>query len=195
MALLRSHIAGPTDPVINGGSVLLRQPQMGDYAEWAQLREVSRNFLAPWEPLWLPDELTRTAFRRRVRHYVRELQDESGYAFFLLRASDLAIMGGLTLSNVRRGVTQAGTLGYWIGQPHAGQGHMTAGVRAFLPFVFETLRLHRLEAACLLRNEASIRLLERVGFQREGLARRYLKINGTWQDHLLYGLIDTDPVS
>lgn len=194
MALLRSPLSTNTDPVIYGDTVLLRQPQMADYAEWAELRELSRNFLAPWEPLWLPDELTRTAFRRRVRHYIRELQEESGYAFFLFRASDQTLLGGLTLSNVRRGVTQAGTLGYWVGQPYAGRGYMSAGVRALLPFVFETLRLHRLEAACLLNNEASIRLLEHAGFQREGIARRYLKIGGAWQDHLLYALLDTDPI-
>lgn len=195
MALLRSYSTAGAEPVIDGGSVILRPPLMSDYADWAQLRALSRDFLAPWEPSWLADELTRAAYRRRIRHYLRELQEESGYAFFLLRASDRRLLGGLTLSNVRRGVTQAATLGYWIAAPHAKKGHMTAAVRALLPFVFDDLQLHRLEAACLLTNEPSIRLLQRVGFRREGVARRYLKINGIWQDHILYALLETDPVT
>ena len=115
-----------------------------------------------------------------------------GYALFIFSAASGALVGGLTLCNVRRGVTQACTLGYWIGAPHAHKGYMTAAVRAVIPFVFDSLELHRLEAACLPANVASIKLLERTGFIREGMARRYLKINGVWQDHLLYALLDSD---
>ena len=75
---------------------------------------------------------------------------------------------------------------------HAQKGYMTAAVRAVIPFVFDSLELHRLEAACLPANVASIKLLERTGFTREGIARRYLKINGVWQDHLLYALLESD---
>src|SRR3972149_2462202 len=92
----------------------------------------------------------------------------------------------------RRGVTQSCTLGYWIGAKYAQQGYMTAAIRAVTPFVFDSLELHRLDAACLPSNAASIKLLEKTGFKREGLARRYLRINGVWQDHLLYALLDTD---
>jgi ribosomal-protein-alanine N-acetyltransferase len=93
----------------------------------------------------------------------------------------------LTLANIRRGVAQAGSLGYWMGRPFARCGYMTAAVRAVIPFAFATLRLHRLEAACIPTNVGSIRLLENTGFVREGYARDYLCINGIWQDHLLYG--------
>jgi ribosomal-protein-alanine N-acetyltransferase len=79
-----------------------------------------------------------------------------------------------------------------MGAAHAGRGYMTAAVRAALPFAFTTLRLHRVEAACLPTNNASINLLEKVGFTREGYARRYLCINGFWQDHLLYAVVDED---
>ena len=104
------------------------------------------------------------------------------------------LMGGLTLGQVRRGVAQTTTLGYWMGKPHAGKGYMAKAVRAAAGFAFQTLRLHRIEAACLPHNTASIRLLEGVGFTREGYARAYLKINGVWQDHVLYGLLENDPV-
>jgi ribosomal-protein-alanine N-acetyltransferase len=165
---------------------MLRSPQMTDYGDWAALRETSRDFLTPWEPTWPNDDLTRSAFRRRVRRYAEDLRTDQGYAFLIYRNSDGALVGGLTLANIRRGVAQAGSLGYWMGLPHVRQGHMTAAVRAVIPFAFGTLRLHRLEAACIPTNAGSIRLLENTGFVREGYAREYLCINGTWQDHLLY---------
>lgn len=192
MALLRT--ASPSDfgPVIEAGSVMLRTPQMSDYPAWAELRASSRDFLVPWEPLWAPDELSRASFRRRVRHYMRDLREDVGYALFVYDVQTSELVGGLTLCNVRRGVTQSCTLGYWVGAKHANQGYTTAAVRAVVPFVFDSLELHRLEAACLPSNTASTRLLERVGFKREGLARRYLRINGAWQDHVLYALLDSD---
>ena len=99
---------------------------------------------------------------------------------------DNALVGGLALANIRRGVAQAGSLGYWVGAPYVRRGYMTAAVRALIPVAFDVLRLHRLEAACIPTNLASVRLLEKTGFRREGYARAYLCINGIWQDHLLY---------
>ncbi len=193
MALLRAATHSDFGPVIQAEGVLLRTPQMSDYPDWAELRAQSRDFLTPWEPLWAADELSRSSFRRRVRHYLRDLREDMGYALFVFAADGGDLVGGLTLCNVRRGVTQACTLGYWIGEPYARQGYMTAAVRAVIPFVFDSLELHRLEAACLPANTASVKLLERTGFTHEGLARRYLKINGVWQDHLLYALLEADP--
>ena len=100
---------------------------------------------------------------------------------------------GLALANIRRGVAQAGSLGYWIGAPFIQRGYMTAAVRALVPAAFDVLRLHRVEAACIPTNLASVRLLEKTGFRREGYARSYLCINGTWQDHLLYARLQNDP--
>jgi [ribosomal protein S5]-alanine N-acetyltransferase len=171
---------------IAGDGVTLRTPQMTDYNEWSALREASREFLKPWEPTWPADDLTRSAFRRRVRRYAEDLRTDQGYAFLIARDSDGALVGGLTLANIRRGVAQAASLGYWMGLPFVRRGYMTAAVRAVVPFAFATLRLHRLEAACIPTNAASIRLLESTGFVREGYAREYLCINGIWQDHLLY---------
>lgn len=192
MAFFRTASFAESLPAVDGDGITLRAPQMVDFAEWAALRELSRNFLIPWEPSWPADDLTRGAFRRRVRRYAEDLRTDQAYAFFIFRKQDDALVGGLTLANVRRGVAQAASLGYWMGAPHARQGHMTAAVRALIPFAFGTLRLHRLEAACIPSNAASIRLLEKTGFVREGVAREYLCINGRWQDHLLYALIGSD---
>ena len=170
----------------------LRPPQPGDWADWARLRAESRTFLTPWEPTWSADELTRNAYRRRLRRYGRDARDGYGYAFFIFHAETDALTGGLTLSNVRRGVTQSCALGYWMGKSHAGRGYMSDAVAAILRFVFEDLGLHRLEAACLPNNEPSKAVLQRIGFVEEGLARQYLKINGAWQDHLLFALLASD---
>lgn len=175
-----------------GKRVYLRPPQAGDWAEWAQLRAESRAFLTPWEPTWAPDELTRNAYRRRLRRYSRDAREGFGYAFFIFRREDHRLLGGMTLSNVRRGVTQSCSLGYWMGQHYAGNGYMTDGVRALLGFVFNDLGLHRLEAACLPSNERSKGVLRSVGFREEGLARQYLKIDGAWRDHLLFAMLASD---
>jgi len=186
-----------SDPLasIAGDGVSLRTPQMTDYAEWATLREKSRAFLKPWEPIWPADDLTRSAFRRRIRRYAEDLRTDQGYAFLVVRNEDGVLVGGLTLANIRRGVAQAASVGYWMGLPFVRHGYMTAAVRAVIPFAFATLRLHRLEAACIPTNAGSIRLLENNGFVREGYAREYLCINGMWQDHLLYARLPTSTMS
>src|SRR5918912_3231701 len=88
-------------PTVDGNNVYLRAPQMGDFPEWAALREASRAFLTPWEPTWLHDDLTRGAFRRRLKRYAEDLRTDQAYPFFLFRRADNALVGGLTLANVR----------------------------------------------------------------------------------------------
>jgi ribosomal-protein-alanine N-acetyltransferase len=191
MAIFRSVTFSEQMPAVNGDGVYLRAPVSGDHAEWAALREASRVFLTPWEPIWPADDLSRSAFRRRLKRYAEDQRSDLSYAFLIFRADTNVLVGGLTLANIRRGVAQAGSIGYWIGQPFARHGYMTAAVRALVPFCFDSLRLHRLEAACIPGNQASIRLLEKTGFTREGYAREYLCINGVWQDHLLFGRLKT----
>ena len=186
MAFFRTVSFSEPLPTIDGEAVYLRAPQMSDYSEWTTLREASRAFLTPWEPTWPSDDLSRSAFRRRLRRYAEDQRADTSYAFFLFRKSDDALVGGLTLANIRRGVAQAGSLGYWIGEPFARRSLMTGALHGLVPFAFGSLRLHRLEAACIPSNAASIRLLEKMGFAREGYAREYLCINGLWQDHLLF---------
>lgn len=194
MALFRSVPWSDPPPMIEGAGVFLRAPVMSDYEEWADLREQSRAFLTPWEPEWPADDLTRSAFRNRVRRYATEIRDDLSYPFFAFRAGDKTMLGGATLTNVRRGVAQSANLGYWMGAPYAGKGYMSATVAAIIPFSHGALGLKRIEAACIPENKASIRLLERSGFVREGYARKYLCIDGKWQDHLLYARLSSDPM-
>lgn len=194
MAFFKSFVLTSSAPVIEGNGVFLRVPRMSDFEEWSALRGESREFLTPWEPVWPEDDLTRSAFRRRLRRYEHDLHQESGYAFLIFRTADRALVGGATLTNLRRGAAQAGSLGYWMGKSFAGKGYMSAGVAALVPFAHSMLRLRRIEAACLLSNAASIRLLEKMNFLREGVARQYLSIAGSWQDHLLYARLSSDPL-
>lgn len=177
---------------VTGETVTLRVPQMADFEEWAALREASRYFLVPWEPTWPADDLSRGSFRRRLKRYAEDQRNDLAYPYFIFRNEDQRLVGGLTITNIRRGVAQAGSLGYWMGVAHARQGYMTAAVQVLVPFGFSTLKLHRIEAACIPENVASVRLLEKTGFSREGYAREYLCINGSWQDHLLYAQVRPD---
>jgi ribosomal-protein-alanine N-acetyltransferase len=192
MAFLRSSPSIDPDADIRGTRVCLRFPVMSDYAAWAELRALSRQHLAPWEPQWARDELTRSSFRRRLRHAQREIRDDLGYAFLVFAETPLTLVGGLNVSNVRRGIAQTASIGYWIGAPYAGRGLMTDAVQAVTQFAFGTLRLNRLEAACLPSNVASARVLAKARFRLEGRARQYLRIDGRWQDHDLYALLHDD---
>ena len=190
MALL-DWIAPESGLRVEGSGVVLRPPRATDYTEWRELRGVSKAFLQPWEPTWPADDLSRAAFRRRLAAYARDRELGAAYSFFVLRGSDEALTGGITLSNVRRGVAQMGTIGYWCGRPFARQGLTLAAVRAMADFSFRTLGLHRLEAACIPENDPSRRLLAKAGFTEEGHAKAYLKINGVWRDHVLFGLVSS----
>ena len=186
MAFLRSPFAGDPPPTLRDSRALIRVPDMGDFDQWAALRAQSREFLTPWEPIWPANDLTRTAFRSRIRQYWRDIDEDLAYPYFIYTPDAEMLVGALTLSNVRRGVAQTATLGYWIGEPHARKGYMTSAVRLICDFAFRHLGLHRVEAACLPHNGASIGLLRKCGFAHEGLARGYLKIAGEWRDHLLF---------
>lgn len=176
-------------PHLAGERVALRFPRSSDYAEWAQLRRQSRDFLEKWEPKWAGDELERSAWRMRIRRYRTEFNRGSGVPFLIVLAGSGEIVGGISVGNIRRGVAQTGQIGYWMGQPYAGRGLMLEAVRLVIGHCFVRLRLHRIEAACIPGNDRSVRVLEKAGFTREGLLRSYLKINGIWQDHYLYALI------
>jgi ribosomal-protein-alanine N-acetyltransferase len=174
---------------LEGERVRLRPPRASDFPEWSVLRRNSRDFLQPWEPAWPADELTFLAWRRRLAAYQRELDLGIGFAFFVYRKEDEALVGGVTLSNVRRGVAMMGSVGYWAGQAYTRRGYTLEAVRAVKEFAFGRLGLHRLEAACVPENIPSRNLLEKAGFRHEGKATAYLKINGVWRDHLTFGLV------
>ena len=192
MAFLKSTTREKRGTVLLGTTLVLRQPCLGDFKEWVALRKASEKFLRPFEPSWGKDELSRRSFRKRVEFYNCGKREGNAYAFFLKSRANDQLLGGITLSNIRYGVISSGALGYWIGEPFARQGFMSEAVSVLLPFAFNTLNLHRVEAACLTDNLSSVALLQKCGFKQEGLARKYLKINDVWQDHLLFALLEEE---
>jgi len=178
---------------LDGPNVYIRPPRRRDQRPWVELRRLSRVFLMPWEPRWSPDAASAAAFRRRFERFCEDWRTGTGYAFFIFRQSDNALTGGITLTNVRRGVAQCGSVGYWTGEPYVRNGYMAEAVVLTLTFAFETLNLHRVEAACLPHNTPSRNLLRKIGFREEGLARQYLCIDGLWQDHVTHAILRNDP--
>jgi [ribosomal protein S5]-alanine N-acetyltransferase len=185
MHLFRRNPEVRQDLIIDAAHLHLRPPRMEDHRAWAALRAASRVFLQPWEPTWPQDDLSLAAYKKRIRRYTEEMEDDAAYPFFIFRRDDGVLMGGLTLNNLRRGAASMATLGYWMGEKYAGKGHMTQAVDAVVKVAFEKLDLRRIEAACLPENAASLHLLSKAGFEKEGYAREYLAINGQWRDHVL----------
>lgn len=178
--------------VIETARLTLRLPQHADFRAWASLRETSAGFLTPWEPAWSADHLSRRAFAGRVTWAGRVEAEGSALPLFLIRRSDRMLLGAITLDHIRRGPAQAGTIGYWIGQPFARQGYMREAIEGLCHHAFARLDLSRIEAACLPENAASRGALEKCGFKYEGVAQAYLQIGGRWRNHVLYALLRHD---
>lgn len=171
--------------------IVLRLPVHGDFHAWVSLREASRAFLTPWEPVWSPDHLSRKSFVNRVYWAARASRGGTALPLFLVRR-DGVLLGAITLDNIRRGPAQSGTIGYWIGQSFARQGYMREAIGALVHHAFTTLDLSRVEAACLPENAASRGVLETSGFKYEGVAQSYLQIDGRWRNHVLYANLRSD---
>ena len=170
----------------------LRLPEHADWRQWSALRATSAEFLSKWEPVWATDHLTRRAFTNRVYWAQRAEAQGTALPLLLLGREDQQLLGALTLDGIRRGPAQAGTLGYWIGQPFARQGYMREAILALTHYAFSRMDLSRMEAACLPENTASRGVLEKCGFKYEGVAQSYLQINGRWRNHVLYANLRGD---
>jgi ribosomal-protein-alanine N-acetyltransferase len=170
----------------------LRLPEHADWRQWSELREASADFLSKWEPVWANDHLSRRSFTNRVYWAQRAEAQGTALPMLLIRREDQQLLGALTLDNIRRGPAQAGTLGYWIGQPFARQGYMREAILSLTHHAFTRMDLSRMEAACLPENAASRGVLEKCGFKYEGVAQSYLQINGRWRNHVLYANLRGD---
>ncbi len=179
-------------PPIETERLSLRLPEMGDHAAWVRLRREGEAFLREWEPTWSIDHFTRKAFRNRVYWAWRARDEGRALALFLVRRSDSRLLGAITLDNIRRGPAQSASVGYWIGPEHARQRYMSEALEAVVQHAFNALDLSRIEAACLPGNAPSRGLLERSGFEYEGVAQSYLQIAGRWQNHVLYAILRSD---
>ena len=177
---------------LTGERVFLRPPKRRDALKWQKLRMSSKSFLVPWEPSWDASSCTRRAYLRYFKNSNYLANMDRAYSFLIFKTDDKTLLGGINVGNVRRGVAQSASLGYWIGEKHSRNGYMKEALKLLIPSLFIDLRLNRIEAATLEENIASKNLLKKIGFKKEGVLRKYLKINGTCKDHILYGLLEND---
>ena len=177
---------------LTGERVFLRPPKRRDALKWQKLRMSSKSFLVPWEPSWDASSCTRRAYLRYFKNSNYLANIDRAYSFLIFKTDDKTLLGGINIGNVRRGVSQSASLGYWIGEKYSRKGYMKEALKLLIPSLFVDLRLNRIEAATLEENIASKNLLKKIGFKKEGVLRKYLKINGTWRDHILYGLLEND---
>ena len=177
---------------LTGERVFLRPPKRRDALKWQKLRMSSKSFLVPWEPSWDASSCTRRAYLRYFKNSNYLANMDRAYSFLIFKIDDKTLLGGINIGNVRRGVSQSASLGYWIGEKYSRKGYMKEALKLLIPSLFVDLRLNRIEAATLEENIASKNLLKKIGFKKEGVLRKYLKINGTWRDHILYGLLEND---
>ncbi len=177
---------------LSGKNIFLRPPKRRDAIKWQKLRLSSKNFLSPWEPKWDASSCSRRAFMRYLKNSSYLANIDRSYSFLIFKEEDKDLVGGINVFNVRRGVSQSSSIGYWIGKRYSRKGYMFEALSILLPSLFVDLRLHRIEAAVLTHNKPSRNLLEKIGFKQEGICRSYLKIDGKWQDHIMYSLLKRD---
>ena len=170
----------------------LRLPQLSDHKNWSQLRFESKEFLTPWEPTWSHDHLLRRPFINRVNWAKRSIQNGTAIPLFIINRNEGALIGAITLDNIRRGPNQTATMGYWIGLPYVRKGFMSGAISALVHYAFGTLDISRIESACLPENTPSRKVLEKCGFKYEGVAQAYIQIDGRWRTHVLYSSLRYD---
>ena len=184
-------IFGKSELILRTKNVELRAPHYSDFDQWRSLRENSKTFLQIWEPKRSSDFFKRIAFNNRVRWARKSSKAGQAYQFFIFDKFEI-LLGSITVDNIRKGPSNAATLGYWLGKEHTGKGFMREAILAIIDFSFIKLNISRLEAATLPENRPSRGLLEKVGFKYEGVGQSYLQINGHWRNHILYGLLRND---
>lgn len=183
------------DIIIPEDHIYVRPANAEDYMEWAHLREKNMMRLKPFEPKWMKDALTPEFFERRLKRQAKDWQNDKAYCFLIFEKESNLMVGGVNLNNVIRGAAQNASLGYWIDEAHEGKGYMREAVRGVTEYAFDVLKLRRVNAACLPHNERSKNLLLSLEFDEEGYAKKYLQINGMWQDHILFGKVNPSRAS
>jgi ribosomal-protein-alanine N-acetyltransferase len=175
---------------LNGRRIVLRPLTASDFPAWSEVRLRNESWLIPWEPMRVASLADPTRHRDAfaARCAGRDRERQMGLAFGFGLFVDTYFAGEVNLNNVVRGALQTGTIGYWVDRARAGRRYIAEAVVVLARFAFEDLQLHRLEICIVPRNANSRRVMEVLAIREEGVAQRYLEINGTWEDHVRYGL-------
>ncbi|MHB1582156.1 MAG: GNAT family N-acetyltransferase [Acidimicrobiales bacterium] len=185
--MARTTAASPLE--LTGHRVTLRTLVEADYDAWYEVRRRCRAWLVPWEPRPKgapPPAEDRGSFAARCAIRERERQLGSGFGFGIFVGGRFC--GEITLSSIQRGPFQSASIGYWIDEAEAGHGYVPEAVVMVLHFAFEAIDLHRVEISIIPRNQPSLRVVEKLGIRREGLAERFLEIDGRWEDHVRFAM-------
>lgn len=171
----------------------LRPLGVHDASEMLSIRLRNHDFLQPFEPIRPASHLTLKGQIQQLKQAERDAEEDRGYAFGIFLQKGDTLIGRIALSNIVRGAWQNATLGYFLDQKHNGMGYTSTAVGLVVRYAFSSrIKLHRVQAGVMPRNLASIRVLEKNGFRHEGLSKRYLQINGVWEDHLIFALTRED---
>ncbi len=173
-------------------NLILRPPSNIDGQNWLNLRNESRDFLEPFEPSWVKRPLAKKDYESFLNKRRRQWLNDTGYSFLVFHQNDNSLVGNININNVVRGVAQFASVGYWIGEKYASKGYMTESLEAVIRYALTDLKLNKITAACLPENAASRRVLTKLNFSRDGYSKKYLKIAGKWQDHVLYSILYED---
>ncbi|MGB3737248.1 MAG: GNAT family protein [Ilumatobacter sp.] len=187
---LRHPSRAPAPVYLFGKRITMRPLAVNDFREWSEVRQRNGEWLTVWEPSRFPHQpdptTDKSAFASRCLQRDRDRATGTAFQFGLF--IDGRVAGEVNLNNVIRGAMQSCTVGYWVDQDHAGHGYTVEGVALVMQFAFEQLGLHRVEICIVPRNHRSRRIMEKLGIREEGVAQRFLEINGTWEDHVRYGM-------
>ena len=177
-------------PWLTGKRITMRPLREEDFEQWSEVRLANDDWLLKWEPLRpanAPDAAReRSAFLVRCDARRRDRQAGAGFSFGVFVDNDFA--GEMNLSSIHRGAHQNAYVGYWIDHRHAGDGYTPEALVALMQFGFEELNLHRLQISIIPRNTASRRVVEKLNVRAEGVAEKYLQINGAWEDHIRFAM-------
>ncbi len=184
--------------------MVLRPLVLADFPAWRAVRTANVGWLEPWEPCRAPTQpdpsTDRDAFAVRCSARQRERQLGTGYGYGIFpdrarrpggdrrRPAEHALVGEINLSAIQRGPFQSAYVGYWVDRAAAGRGYTPEALVVVFRFAFEELRLHRVQVSIIPRNAPSRRVVEKLGLRAEGVAERYLEINGVWEDHIRYAI-------
>ena len=193
MWLKKKNISPEFPPVkLYGKRTLVRPPSETDWPAWLDIRTKNKQALTPFEPTWPRNSLSEEFFTKMFYKQINDWGADYRYAFLIYNIDDTQLLGGVNINNVQRGVLQSASFGYWLDKDQQGNGYMSDALTSLIAFSFTTLDLHRLQIACMPHNEKSINIAKRLNFTDEGFAKRYIKINGKWEDHQLFGLTIED---
>ncbi|WP_435171797.1 GNAT family N-acetyltransferase [Paenibacillus glycanilyticus] len=177
---------------MNKSGIYLRMLEPEDARPMLDLKLRNRAFSQPFEPIRGDEHYTLEEQMKDIGNGISAAQQGTAYIYGVFLTETDELIGRIALTSVTRGVFQNAYMGYFIDQAHNGRGYATAAVEEMVGIAFHDLHLHRIQASVMPINGRSLRVLEKAGFRQEGLARRYLKINGEWEDHLLFAITKED---